>query len=154
MTTTYRFDDHNIQWRKLGEFDHFVYAILDIDKANYIADLVFKFDPHQPIILHRHKVLNKTFVIQGEHRILEPNGDLKEIRSVGSYTSSPANPEPHRECGGDEGAVVFFSIRANNIADVLYELLDNRQSLIGTLTMQDLIDLHEVDKQLLKNTKS
>lgn len=148
MTTAYRFDDRNIHWNKLGDFDHFVYAILDIDKASFIADLIFKFDPHQPIILHRHKVLNKTFVVQGEHRIFEPTGDLKEIRRVGSFTSSPASPDPHRESGGGEGAIVLFSIRANSDTDVLYELLDDQQNLIGTLTMQNLIDLHIANKLL------
>ena len=113
MITACRFDDHNIHWHKLGDFEHFVYTILDIDQDNSIADVLFKFEPHKPIVLHRHKVLNKTWVIQGEHRIFEPTGDLKEIRPVGSYTSSPANPDPHRECGGDEGAVVFFSIRGS-----------------------------------------
>ena len=143
MITACRFDDHNIHWHKLGDFEHFVYTILDIDQDNSIADVLFKFEPHKPIVLHRHKVLNKTWVIQGEHRIFEPTGDLKEIRPVGSYTSSPANPDPHRECGGDEGAVVFFSIRGSSIDDVLYELLDDQQTLIGAITMQDLIDLHK-----------
>jgi len=143
MTTAFRFDDRNIHWHKLGDFENFVYSILDIDQDNRIADVLFKFEPHKPIVLHRHKVLNKTWVIQGEHRIFEPTGDLKEIRPVGSYTSSPANPDPHRECGGDEGAVVFFSIRGSRIDDVLYELLDDQQTFIGAITMQDLIELHQ-----------
>ena len=144
--TAYRFNDRNIQWHKLGDFEHFVYSILDIDRENNIADVIFKFEPHQPIVLHRHKVLNKTLVIQGEHRLYEPSGDLKEVRPVGSYTSSPVNPDPHRECGGDEGAVVFFSIRGNGNEGILYELLDDQQNLIGTISMQDLIALHEADK--------
>ena len=140
--TAYQFDDRNIQWHKLGDFEHFVYSILDIDRENNIADVIFKFEPHQPIILHRHKVFNKMLVIQGEHRLYEPNGDLKEVRPVGRYTSSPATPDPHRECGGDEGAVVFFSIRGNSYKGALYELLDDQENLIGIITMQDLIDLH------------
>lgn len=145
--TPYNFDDHNIRWHKLGEFEHFVYSILDIDKENKIIDVIFKFEPHKPIVLHRHKALNKTWVIQGEHRLYEPNGEIKEVRSVGSYTSSPASNEPHRECGGDEGAVVFFSIRGNG--GVLYEVLDDEQNLVGTLSMQDFIDLAEANKKLL-----
>lgn len=142
--TLYRFDDSCIQWRKLGDFEHFVYAILDIDRDNHIADVLFKFDAHKPIVLHRHKTLNKTFVIQGEHRLYEPNGDLKEARPAGTYTSSPENPEPHKECGGDEGAIVFFSIRGSG--GVLYEILDDQQNLIGTLSLQDLADLCEDQK--------
>lgn len=142
----YQFDDRNIQWHRLGDFEHFVYTILDIDQENNIADVFFKFEAHQPIVLHRHKALNKMLVIQGEHRLYEPNGDLKEIRPVGKYTSSLPSPEPHRECGGDEGAVVFFSIRCKSKEDVLYELLDDQGSLIGTITMADLIGLYEQNK--------
>lgn len=142
----YRFDDSNIPWRHLGDFEHFHYAILDIDRENTIADVLFKFEPHRPIVLHRHKALNKMLVIQGEHRLYELNGNLKEIRPAGRYTSSPANPDPHRECGGDEGAVVFFSIRCKSTEDVLYELLDDQQNLIGILTMNDLINLAKSER--------
>jgi hypothetical protein len=139
----YQFDERNITWHQLGTFEHFVYTILDIDLENNIADVLFKFEPHQPIILHRHKALNKMLVIRGEHRLYEPKGKLKEIRPVGKYTSSPASPEPHRECGGDEGAVVFFSIRCQSKDDVLYELLDDQEEIIGSITLPDLISLFE-----------
>ena len=142
--TSYIFDDRNIDWQKLGDYKHIVYSVLDIDMENKIVDVIFKFEPHQQIVLHRHKALNKTLVIQGEHHLYKPNGELKEIRPVGSYTSSPASIEPHRECGGDEGAVVLFSIRGNN--GVLYELLDDEDSLIGTLSFHDFVDLFEANK--------
>ncbi len=142
----YQFDDRNIQWHRLGDFEHFVYTILDIDQENNIADVLFKFEAHQLIVLHRHMALNKMLVIQGEHRFYEPNGDLKEVRPVGRYTSSPPSPKPHRECGGDEGAVVFFSIRCNSKDNVLYELLDDQENLIGTITMADLIGLFKQNR--------
>lgn len=140
----YLFDDSNIQWHTLDGFDHFVYAILDVDQANNSVDVIFKFEAHRPIVLHRHKVLNKTFVIQGEHRLYDVNGNLKEIRPVGRYTSSPANPEPHRECGGDDGAVVLFSIRGS--AGVFYDILDDDQNCVATLGMQDFINLFAANK--------
>lgn len=136
----HKFDDSNITWQTFGSFEHFVYSILNIDKENLIFDILFKFEANKSIFLHRHKALNATFVIQGEHRLYETNGDIKEIRAVGSYTSSPASLEPHREGGGEEGAVVLFSIRGNE--GILYEILDDDANLIGTLSMQDLIDLH------------
>ena len=139
--TTYAFDQQNIDWHTLGDFKYIVYSVLDIDTENYIVDVIFKFDAHKQIVLHRHKALNKTLVIQGEHRLYKSNGELKEVRPVGTYTSSPANNEPHRECGGDEGAVVLFSIRGE--AGILYELLDDEENLIGTLGFQDFVDLFE-----------
>jgi hypothetical protein len=143
--TAYNFDDRNIQWHKLGNFEHFVYAILDIEKQSKIVDVLFKFEPHKQIVLHRHRALNKSLVIQGEHHIYKANGKLEEVRVIGSYTSSPASNAPHRECGGDEGAIVYFSIRDSD--GILYEVLDDEQNIIGTLSMQDFIDLYEANEK-------
>ncbi len=138
--TTYNFDERNIRWHPFGDFDYFVYSILHLDEENLIADVLFKFEANQQIFLHKHKSLNTTFVVQGEHRLYEPNGKIKEIRAVGSYTLSPASDEAHREGGGDEGVIVLFSIRGSN--GVLYEILDDDENLVGTVTMQDLVNLY------------
>src|SRR6267143_490817 len=109
-TESYGFDDRNIRWHKLADFEHFVFAMFDVDEPRQIVDFILKFAPNEQIFLHRHLALTNTLVVQGEHRLYEPNGALKEIRPVGSYTSSPPG-EPHREGGGDSGAVVFCSVR-------------------------------------------
>lgn len=139
--TTNNFDDRNIQWHPFGDFTNFVYSILNVDEKNKIFDVLFKFEANKQIFLHRHKTLNTTLVVQGEHRLYEPNGKIKEIRAVGSYTSSPASDEPHREGGGSEGAVVLFSIREED--GVLYEILDDEANLVGTLTAEDIVNLHK-----------
>ena len=139
----YTFDDRNIRWNKLGDFDHLLYSILDVDEINRIADVLFKFSANEKIVLHRHLAHNNTFVIQGEHRLYKPDGSLKEVRPVGSLTSSPPNNEPHREGGGDQDVIIAFSIRGDG---VLYELLDDAMSLIGTISMQDLITLHKANQ--------
>src|SRR5215471_20912954 len=141
----YTFDDHNILWNTLGDFEHLVYFILNIDEQNHIIDVLFKFAANQQIVLHRHLAHNNTLVIQGEHRLYEPDGALKEIRPVGSYTVSPPTPEPHREGGGTEqDVVVLFSIRGHD--GVLYEVLDDDGQCIGTLSMQDFIGLYNAQK--------
>ncbi len=94
--------------------------------------------------LHRHLALTNTLVIQGEHRLYEPEGRLKEIRQVGSYTSS-APGEPHREGGGSDGAAVFYSVRAEG--DELFDVLDDSGKLTGKLKMQDFVDLLEAFKE-------
>jgi hypothetical protein len=89
-------------------------------------------------------VHNNTFVVQGEHRLYEPNGKLKDVRAVGSYTSSPAG-DAHREGGGsDQDVVVFFNIRGKD--GVLYELLDDDMKVITTLSMQDFVDLYKAQQ--------
>ena len=135
-TTSYAFDDRNIRWYKFGDFEHFVFAMLDVDAQKKLVDLLLKFAPNQQIFLHRHLALTNTLVVQGEHRLYEPNGALKEVRPVGSYTSSPPG-DPHREGGGDEGSVVFYSIRAED--DTLFEVLNDDLNVVATLGMQDFI---------------
>ncbi len=136
--TTYAFDDRNINWQRLGDFQHLHFHILDVDEKNAIADVLFKFAANEKIVLHRHLAHNNTLVIQGEHRLYHPNGEIKEIRPVGSMTASPPSKDPHREGGGDQDVIIAFSIRGDG---VLYELLDDDQSVIGTISMGDLVEL-------------
>ncbi|QPK64666.1 regulator [Methylomonas sp. LL1] len=146
--TNHFFDDTHIQWQTLAGFDHLQYSILDIDENNQIVDVLFKFAAQQQIVLHRHKSLNKTFVIQGEHRLYHADGSLKEIRPVGKYTSSQPSDEPHREGGGDVDVVVFFSIRGGD--GVFYQILDDDLNVVGELGMRDFIDLYK--KQMGKTS--
>ena len=140
----YNFDDRNIYWNKLEGIEHLLYSILDIDEKNKIIDVIFKFSANQQIVLHRHMALNNVLVIQGEHRLYKANGEIKEIRPVGKYTVSPPSDEPHREGGGDQDVVVFFSIRGSD--GILYEILDDDLNPIGTLSMQDFIDLYKAQQ--------
>jgi hypothetical protein len=141
---SYNFDDCNIRWNKLGDFEHLLYSVVDFDEENKTVDFLLKLAANQQIFLHRHMAQNNTFVVQGEHRIYEPNGNLREIRPVGSYTVSPASNEPHREGGGDIDAVVLFSVRGND--GVLYEVLDDDSNLVATLSMQDIIGLYKAQQ--------
>ncbi|MDD5322383.1 MAG: regulator [Methylococcales bacterium] len=146
--TRFFFDNCNIKWQNLEEFENLAYSILSIDENNKIIDVIFKFTANKQIILHRHLALNNTFVIQGEHRLYEPSGTLKEVRPVGSYTSSPPSNEPHREGGGDEDVIVFFSIRGGD--GVLYEILDDDLNVVATLSMQDFIGLYKAQQDTVE----
>jgi len=137
--SNHTFDDSNIIWDRLGGFEHLHYSILAVDEENHVADVLFKFAGNEKIVLHRHLAHNNTFVIQGEHRLYKPDGTLKEVRAVGSMTYSSPDVEPHREGGGDQDVVIAFNIRGDG---VLYELLDDEQELIGTISFQDLVDLN------------
>lgn len=137
----YQFDDANINWQKLEGFDNFSYSIFNIDEDEKIVDVLFKLQANDPIVLHRHCTPNYTFVVQGEHRIIEANGSLKETRPVGSFTVSEASNEPHRECGGDEGAIVLFSMRKSE--GTMYELLDDDGNIIAALGLAEFKGLYE-----------
>jgi quercetin dioxygenase-like cupin family protein len=143
-TASYRFDDRNVRWQKLGDFEHFVLAMLDVNPKKGLIDFIIKFDPTQQIVLHRHLAHTNTLVVQGEHRLYEPNGALKEIRPVGSYTSSPPG-EPHREGGGVDGCVVLYSIRAEDAG--VFEIFDDDLKMVGMLGMPDFINLFDAMKK-------
>ena len=143
MSTT-SFNSELVAWQTITGIEHLHYSILDIDTTHNIIDVLFKFAAQQSIVLHRHKVLNKTWVLQGEHRIYHPDGSLKEVRALGSYTSSEPSETPHREGGGAEDTIVFFSIRGCD--GVLYEILDDHLNCIATLSLEDFQNLYQ--KQL------
>ncbi len=133
------FDASNIRWSTIDGFDHLAYFICEVDEANRSVDLLFKFTAREQIALHRHKAAYRTLVIQGELRIYRPNGELKEIRPVGSYVASPAGGEPHREGGGDQDVIVFFSNR--NVEDVIYEILDDDLQPVATFSIAEFKNL-------------
>ena len=134
------FDDSHIAWRKLGDIEHLLYSILNVDEEHFIVDVLFKFLANEKIVPHRHMIHNNTFVVQGEHRIYEPDGTLKEMRPVGSYKSSPAG-DVHREGGGPtQDVIVLFNMRGTN--GPFYEVLDDDQNVIATLTYADFRDLY------------
>jgi hypothetical protein len=136
----YHFDDSNINWQQLEGFDHLSYFIFDVDRENKIVDALFRFSANEKIALHRHVALNHMLVIQGEHRLYEPDGDIKEVRPTGRYTVSPASKEPHREGGGEQDVVILFSIRGTD--GTMYEILDDEQNIIGTLGLADFEAMH------------
>jgi quercetin dioxygenase-like cupin family protein len=143
-TSSYAFDDRNIRWGKLGDLEHFVFSVLDVDAPRKVVDFIIKFDPNQRIVLHRHLALTNTLVVQGEHRLYEPDGSLKEVRAVGSYTSSQPG-EPHREGAGEQHAVVLYSVRGKD--GVLFELMNDDLNVIGTLSMEDFVQAFEEGKR-------
>lgn len=117
-----KFDDSNIAWRQLEGFDDLWFYVYNVDRKLGIVDAIFKFRAQSKIMLHQHKVPYITLVLQGELRFYKPNGEMKEIRPVGSYVVGVANGDPHLEGGGEEDVIVFFSFRSAE--DVLFVFLD------------------------------
>lgn len=138
--TARTFDDGSIRWNRLEGIAHLEYCILDIDRERLVVDVLLKFAANEQILLHRHTALNHMLVLQGEHRLYEPDGRLKEVRPTGRYTVSPPSAEPHREGGGDQDVIILFSIRGTD--GTAYELLDDDRNVIGTIGMSDFEALY------------
>jgi hypothetical protein len=143
------FDDRHIPWAELPPFEHFVFAMLDVDRERCIADFILKFEPGQRIFLHRHTALTHTLVLAGEHRLYEPDGRLKEIRPVGSYTTGVPS-DPHCEGGGADGGIVLYSVRGGRSPDQrMFEVLSDGFEVVGTLGLEDFVSLMEAQRARL-----
>jgi len=79
------FDEDAIAWRELPDVENVWLSILDVDEKAKIVDVLFRFAANEKIVLHRHVSAFHTFVVKGEHRIYTPEGELKEVRPVGTY---------------------------------------------------------------------
>ncbi len=138
QATSYRFDDRNIHWHKFGDFTGFVVAMFDVDEQKNLIDFIAKFEPNSKIFCHRHLAHTNTFVVEGEHRLYEADGKaVKEVRSTGTHTSSPPG-DIHREGGGSEGCIAFYSVRGED--DRLFDVLDDALKVTATLRTQDFKD--------------
>ena len=102
----------------------------------------FKFSANEQIVLHRHVAAFNTFVVRGEHRIYNPDGELTEVRPVGTYKARLPNIEPHREGGGDEDVIILFSLRPYDNGPI-YEVLDEDHEILSTMTFDDLKAMYE-----------
>ncbi len=142
---SYRFDDRNIGWHKFGDFTGLLVAMFDVDEEKNQTEFIVKFEPNSKIFLHRHPAHTNTFVVEGEHRLYEPDGEtLKEVRPTGTYTSSPPG-DAHREGGGADGCIVFYSVRGES--DRLFDVLDDEMNVVGTLRTQDFKDALDEQRQ-------
>lgn len=146
MALPYNFDGSNIEWQTValppvGELQYLQFSVLNVDEENHIVHMLFKFAANEKIVLHHHMIHNNTFVVQGEHRLYEPDGTLKELRPTGMYKSTPAG-DVHREGGGPgQDGVVFFDMRGHD--GVFYELLDDDQNVVAALSYADFLALYK-----------
>lgn len=128
--------DHEIHWQPFAGIENLELTLCDIDEERKVIDLVVRFAPDQTVTMHNHLAQTNMFIIQGELRMYEPDGSVREVRPAGRYYRGRTN-DAHSEGGGPEGAVVFYSMRAD-AADEVLEILADDQSVVATLTMDDV----------------
>lgn len=141
----YALDQSNIRWFPLGEFQHLELSMLAVDRANKIVDFLVKFHANGVIFNHRHLAETRIFVVQGEHRIYELDGRLKEVRKTGSYTVS-APGGVHSEGAGEIDCIVTYNLRGNG-KDEMFDVLDAEGRDIGKIGFEDFAALLEAQQQ-------
>ena len=141
------FDESAVNWQPLpgpdgSPADHIGMSILSVDDEAKIIDVLFKFAANEKIIGHRHTSDFNTFVVKGEHRIYDIDGELREIRPAGTYRATEASDDAHTEGGGDEDVVILFSLRPYDNEKPIYEILDENHEVIATMTFDAMKDLY------------
>ena len=128
--------DHEINWQPFAGIENLELTLCDIDEERSVVDLLVRFAPDQTVTMHNHLAQTNMFIIQGELRMYEPDGSVREVRPAGRYYRGRTN-DAHSEGGGPDGAVVLYSMRADDNDEVLQVLADD-QSVVATLTMDDV----------------
>ena len=142
--TASQFDDRHIQWRELAGFQHMRVSIFFVDEAKNLVDLLIKFDPNEKVLLHRHLADTNTFVVEGDHVIYEPDGQVREVRPVGRYTFGTGR-DAHDEGGGPNGCVLYYSVRGET--EALFDMLDADLNVVATLRTGDFKAAFDAQKE-------
>lgn len=128
--------DDTITWLPFAGIENLELRLLDIDDERGVVDLVVRFAPSKTVTLHNHLAQTNMFIIQGELRMYEADGSVREVRPAGNYYRGRRN-DAHSEGGGPDGAVVFYSVRSHGAAE-MFEVLNDDGSVAATLTMGDI----------------
>ncbi|MGD9602212.1 MAG: regulator [Gammaproteobacteria bacterium] len=128
--------DHAITWGPFAGIENLELTLCDIDEERRIVDLLVRFAPNKTVTMHNHLAQTNMFIIQGELRMYEPDGSIRERRPAGRYYRGRTH-DAHSEGGGPEGAVVLYSMRCDDAHAVL-EIMDAHANVQATLTMDDV----------------
>ena len=137
MSTGNDMYDGVISWAPFEGIENLEVTICDIDVERQVVDAIVRFPPNEVTSMHNHCAQTNMFVIQGELRIYEPNGELREVRPAGHHYRGRRD-DVHTEGGGDEGAIVMYSIRGHGDDDLI-EMMDAEQQVQSVVGWQALL---------------
>jgi hypothetical protein len=146
MIPEFNYDTSHIEWTHLEggpEVDYRIdydVAVLGSQPELGRLDLLVKFAPNSYCHFHRHVAATTTLVLEGEQHIYETDAGGKtvhKVRKAGAYAQS-AGGDVHRECGGPEGAVVFFAMHSPN--GRVFDLLDEEGHTLVSTTIEEMSD--------------
>ena len=130
----------------LSYFMGYDFQLLSWDRLASTIDFALRFNNEGGHCQrHRHLASTTVLVMEGEQHLMElhPDGKTTSKKRVkGDYArSNGADANPHMECGGREGGVVFYSCYAPD--GRLFELIDDDGTIIREVTFEDMIGAWE-----------
>ena len=145
--TSFSFDDSKINWGPFPYVENAEFSLCDFDEDRQIIDLMFKFEPNKKITIHTHIAQTNMLIISGELRIYQIDGAIKEVRQAGQYYRGKQD-DTHSEGGGPDGAIVFYSLRANGQDELLHVIGNDR--IIATISIEDVRAMWEAKLATMK----
>lgn len=138
------FKSDAITWQRLTGGDNFDYpidywlAVLGGDVAAGRVDFLIKWEANAYCHFHRHTGTTTTLVLEGEHHVVDTSadGEVHKVRKVGDFVRNSGG-DVHMEYGGAQGAVVLFSMQADD--GRLFDILGRDMSVLATVTVADLL---------------
>lgn len=135
--SAFAFDSRSIAWKKFRALEGVYYHILGVDEEAQTVDWLMKFDPDRACVMHRHTGPCKTFVLEGEHHLFEPDGrgGVRHIvRPTGTWATS-RNESVHYESGGAGGGVIYLCMTGRE--GVVYDILNDALQSERAISVQD-----------------
>ena len=137
-----RLQSNHLDWQRVTGTPRFDYpidysvAVTRIDQATGLIEFLAKWAPNAYCHYHRHLGRTASWVIQGEHHLVETTETqtLHKIRRPGFRGQSPAN-EIHMEYGGAEGSTVLFLCEA--VDGKLFDVVAKNGKVLATATVDD-----------------
>ena len=138
------FPTHDITWHRLLGDDSFDYpidywlAVLGGDVAAGRLDFLIKWEANAYCHFHRHLGSTTTLVLEGELHVVDIDGGqhTHKVRPVGDFARKDSG-DLHMEYGGAEGAVLLFSMQADD--GRLFDILDKDMNVLGVVTVENLL---------------
>ncbi len=133
---------NHLDWQRLKggpQFDYpidYSVAVTRVDSASGLIEFIAKWASKSYCHYHRHLGRTSSWVIQGEHHIVETTElqTIHKTRKPGFRGKSPAG-EIHMEYGGAEGSTVLFLCEA--IDGKLFDIVANDGTVLATATLDD-----------------
>jgi hypothetical protein len=137
-----RLGSNHLNWQRLKgspQFDYpidYLVAVTRADRASGQLEFVAKWAPNAYCHYHRHLGRTSSWVIEGEHHIVETTETqiLHKTRKPGFRGQSPAG-DIHMEYGGAEGSTVVFLCEA--VDGNLFDIVAKDGTVLATATLED-----------------
>lgn len=128
--------NESVAWRPFPGFDGLYYWVVGVDRERDVVDMLMRFDPLATCVPHRHVGPTRTLIIEGEHRLYEPDGSgTITARRIAGQLGANDGDETHIEGGGEAGAIILLTMTA--VDGVVYEIFDEKLHLERVITLDD-----------------